>query len=245
MIQAPTPLESPPARTFFFHGSGGGTNGTVNQCQKAQQEGQTFICIAPQGEAQIESGKPGWNLGGGQTAEDDLTFVRTLWNAVKDDQHVDKNKVYAGGSSMGGAFTANVLSVSECTDFLAGHAHIASTMWTDTVIQSTGPQSVVIIHGEEDGLIPIDGGPAFGGALNFLSVEEALGKWAAHNECAAEGEPLVEKEALVTRISYPSCQVPLVVYRLQNVGHSANVSEWYGANNISLLYEVLVNNTIP
>ena len=246
VVQAPTPLPDKALPVlFFFHGSGGGTNGTVSQCNKIQQAGLEIICIAPQGANQTESGKPGWNLGGGQTPEDDLTFVRTLWHAIKDDVHVDSSQIFAGGSSMGGAFTANVLSVDACTNFIAGHAHIASTLWTDTVINSEGQQAVVIIHGEKDGLIPIDGGPAFGGALNFLSVEDALALWATHNGCLKEKEPLVEEEETITRISYPSCSVPLVVYRLHDKGHNANVEDWYGANNLALLYEIFVAQTIP
>jgi poly(3-hydroxybutyrate) depolymerase len=245
VIQAPNELGQKKLPVlFFFHGSGGGTNGIVNQCKKVQQSGIELLCVAVQGGPQAEGGAPGWNLGEGQTAEDDLTFVRTIWNAMKDDPHVDSNNVYAAGSSMGGAFTANVLSVSACTNFLSGHAHVASTMFDDTVIESKGQQSVVIIHGEDDGLIPIDGGLAFG-TLNFLSVEEALAVWATHNGCDMEGAPLVEDEAKITRISYPSCDVPMVVYRLKNKGHNADVTDWYGANNVALLYEVFVNKNVP
>jgi poly(3-hydroxybutyrate) depolymerase len=245
VIQAPNELgQKKHPVLFFFHGSGGGTNGIVSQCKKVQQAGIELICVAPQGGPQVESGAPGWNLGGGQTDEDDLTFVRTVWNALKNDPHVDSENVYAAGSSMGGAFTANVLSVSACTNFLSGHAHVASTMFKDTVIESKGKQSVVIIHGDDDGMIPIDGGLAFG-TLDFLSVEDALAAWATHNGCDMEGAPLVEDEAKITRISYPSCDVPMAVYRLKNKGHNADVSDWYGANNVALLYEVFVNKNVP
>jgi poly(3-hydroxybutyrate) depolymerase len=245
-VQAPANLKIGKTYPIFFvlHGSGGGMGGGINQCKQIQGAGKDVICIVPLGGAQTKGGKPGWNLGSDETAEDDLTFFRTLWESLKPNPYVDTDQVYFMGSSMGSAFIANILSPSACIDFVAGIALQASQVWKDTKLESPVKPAVVIIHGVNDQLIPIDGGMAFD-TYDFLSVEESLTLWAVHNGCDAPGQPVKEVQNDYTRVHYEGCDVPMVLYRLHDKAHNANVADWYGASNLALLYSIFVEDTIP
>ena len=228
---------------FLFHGSGGGTKGMVNMCKKANNSGKRVLCVVPQGANQIQSGKPGWNLSNEETGEDDLTFVRTLWATLKSNPLVDKDHVYALGSSMGSAFSANILAASACTPFLSGVYLSASQMWKGTEIKRTGPFGIIIAHGTEDKLIPAQGGMAFG-KYDFLSVEDSLKLWAEYYGCGEDAETKDSDD--LKKVVYPGCDRPMVAYLLKGQAHGVNVSDLMnGGGPVDLIYQVFVEGSIP
>ncbi len=244
-IQAPQSLQNKKYPLFFaFHGSGGGYKGFVSQCKWAHNGPRKSICIVPVGGKQIKGGKPGWNIGGNQTAEDDLSMVRSLWAVLKEDPHVDLNHVYAYGTSMGSAFVANVLAPDPCVDFLGGIGNMASPLWQGTVIKAPNKLKVVIAHGAKDKLIPVDGGKAFN-SIVFYSISEALKIWAKHNSCLNKGQPVVTNKAKYKKTQYTDCSVPMVAYRLHDNGHNADTKQALGISGFALMYDVMVKGKVP
>ena len=227
---------------FLFHGSGGNAAGLAAQCAGAHQAGYKVLCVVPQGAPQVTSQQPGWNLGGGQTLEDDVAFVHAIWGSL-DRSAVDEAQVFALGTSMGSAFSGNVLTNDACS-FFNGVVQSATQLWVDTEINAPGPMSVLILHGEDDGLIPIDGGTAFG-TTQLLSVEDSLAAWATHNDCVTAGQPTVVATSDYTRSHYADCPVPVALYRLNGQGHATSVQGWFSGGTFQLALEVFVEGQLP
>lgn len=207
---------------FTFHGSSKGqgkraARGAIKGCL-----GINYVCIAPAGAPKLSRNGSGWNLGGGETAEDDVSFIRTIWNAVKDDSRINKEEVFTVGGSMGSSFTTNNLVVQSCVDFVAGMANFASTLWPTTDISAAKkPLSVLIVHGEDDRLIPIDGGPSrLPDRTEQMKVDDALLLWSQHNGCTKDAT--TTKKSNYTHTVIEGCTgANLELYRLDGVAHNA------------------------
>lgn len=226
---------------FLFHGSGGGAQGLIRQCDQALQAGGRFLCVVPWGAEQLQGQGPGWNLGSGQTAQDDLAFILSVWGTLAELVYIDQDSVYALGFSMGSAFSGNVLTRDPCSPF-TGVVQSASQLWLETTIESPNAMKVIILHGEQDNLIPIDGGLAFG-TTNFLSVDDSLSVWAEHNGCG--GPPSRVESEDFTRLSYDECEVPVVAYRLNGQAHGTDIRGWYGGEPLMLADEIFSGGELP
>lgn len=161
-----------------------------------------------------------WNATG-EGELDDVTFVVSMWNDIKNNIHIDSERVYVYGSSVGSSFVSNKLLPDARVDFIKGAACFASTLVVDTDIKDTHtPLGIIIAHGDADHIIPIDGGMSrIPGAPEQLSVESAIAYWAQQNQCYVE--PITDEYTKYTKTYYPGCSVKLEVYRLHGVGHSA------------------------
>lgn len=221
---------------FIFHGTARSGNGAAHKSSRDDMD-SGCITIAPVGGI-TDDGMYSWNANG-STDEDDLVFVQSLWDVTKGDVRVDTSRVYAYGHSVGSLFVSNVLAVS--ADFFAGLCCYSSQLMTSTNISNAPcPRNIVYLHGEDDPMIPSDGGPArFDDDLIFLSISDTVSAWAQHNGC--QGEIVTEENESYTRYYPKSCRDSVVdSYIFKGVAHNSvgPVTEFFGVSAAALALQL-------
>ena len=256
-VQVPQGFDAGSAYPVFFnfHGTARNANAWIDQLRAYHD--QPVIAIAPAGwlrtDANTEDARYSWDTGKGETNQDDVLFMRKIWVSLKDSPGVNVNHVYATGESVGSAFIANRVAIDPCVDFLKGFANFSSVMFSDSSIPlSLSKRKALIVHGEADPIIPIDGGSMGEGTdivYEFSSVNETLARWAAHNNCN-DGAEVTREEGLYTKHAYEGCDAATVLYRLDGQGHGTN-ADWYAAGEgfesakAKLVVDYLVNGVVP
>ena len=155
-----------------LHGRGGSNKNWVQPLSKFTNSGE-FIGVYPQG--YLNS----WNLGQEPSNADDIAFISNVIDTLLSYSNVDENKIFAVGNSNGSGMV-NVLG--GVNKRLKAIAPIASQLTERTDIMSNAiPLSIFQVNGDQDLLIPIEGGMKLGHP--FLSVSESAKKWASNFNC--------------------------------------------------------------
>ena len=124
-----------------------------------------FVTVFPEG---IDRG---WDISGDR----DINFVLALIDEMVDKYHVDRNRVYLSGFSMGGMFTYHAMN--RIADKIAAFAPISGyPMGGTTANASVRPIPIIHTHGTGDDVV------GFGG------VQGALNAWINHNHCPAQAK---------------------------------------------------------
>jgi polyhydroxybutyrate depolymerase len=214
-----------------FHGSN--SNGQIqleftDMNETADREG--FVTVYPFGTGERER-LLFWNAGNccGYAQKhqvDDVLFVRTLLDRLKQEVNIDPDRIYASGMS-NGAIMAYRLA-SEMADVFAAIAAVAGTMGAETC-QPSQPVSILHFHGTEDEFVPVEGGVgrrSVTGTKHF-SLEHTIRAWVAANGCPPQ--PVTETIANVQhdgtttlRSAYGPGRAgaEVVVYLIQGAGHT-------------------------
>lgn len=91
---------------------------------------------------------------------DDVTFTKEIITYFKDKYHIDTTQVYAVGYSNGGQMAFRLAAT--VPDLFAGFATIGSTLPAPGNYLFTGhtqqPVSIILINGQQDGIVPYNGG---------------------------------------------------------------------------------------
>lgn len=168
----------------------------------AEREG--FIVCYPQGRFRV------WNSGQ-RDNESDVAFLSALVESLAAEYAIDRARVYATGISAGGMM-AQYLACR--TELLAGVAAVAGSPVRRVLdeCQRDAPIPILLIHGEEDGIVPYRGGEVTtgGGDMSFPSAMDVAKAWARINGCA-ESAPVTETlpprdaedPSRVTRYTFP------------------------------------------
>jgi len=214
--RAPAPL------VLVFHG-GGGQASTMPHFTHfdavADREG--FLVAYP------ESFNKSWNDTRGLSPADDIGFIRALIAELKRAHHVDPKRIYAAGISNGGFFCNRL--ACELTDELAAIPAVAATM-PETLLplcKPSAPISVMFIHGSQDPLVHVDGGPVLrdrGVAISLAQAQEFWRKWDGTSLTpAVENRPdLAHDGTRVHREVYGEGKqgTEVVVYNIEGGGHT-------------------------
>ena len=175
-----------------------------------------FISVYPQGlvgEAGAVSGVTGWDIAG--TAVDEPAFVAALLDELGEQVCIDESRVYAAGLSNGGGMA--LLLACELPDRIAAVASVAGAPLEAACQGDTTPVPTIAFHGLDDAIVPYAGNASSGGL--FLPVVDIMAARAAINDCS--GEPAVEAlSPTVERRSWDGCTAPVVLYTLDDHGHS-------------------------
>ena len=158
---------------FAFHGRGGTNTSWVNKLKSFTDNGE-FIGIYPQG--YLKS----WNLGTEPSKADDVTFVNSIIEELKEYKNLDMNKLYAIGTSNGSGMV-NKLGI-HTSHFKAIAPVVSQLMESMPILDNTKPLSVYQFNGAADTTIPINGGPRFGHI--FLDALKSAELWATKFECS-------------------------------------------------------------
>ena len=148
-------------------------DGLSDMRDKAEQEG--FIVAQPDGGLLGNA----WDV---LTGSPDIEFVRALVADVESVAPLDPARVHASGFSNGGGL-ANRLAC-EAPDLIASVASVAGTYIGAAVCEPGRPVAVLAIHGDDDPIVPYEGGLGL-----FPSVELWAEAWAERNGCEPSEEP--------------------------------------------------------
>ncbi len=163
---------------LVLHGAGG--SGEITESFTgfdALADQQNFVVAYPDGYQNV------WN--DGRTGDprisssiDDVKFLSDVIDFLEYKLHIDAQRVYAAGYSMGGMMSYRL--ACELEGKLAGVASVASTMpmYLLPNCNQTPPLPVVVFQGTDDPIIPWVGIPN-----GYLSAAQTLGFWGNHNQC--------------------------------------------------------------
>ena len=192
-----------------LHGRGGSNTNWVQPLSKFTNSGE-FIGVYPQGHLNS------WNLGQEPSTADDIAFISKIIDTLLSYSNVDENKIFAMGNSNGSGMV-NVLG--GVNKRLKAIAPIASQLTERTEIKLNAiPLSVFQVNGDQDLLIPIDGGMKLGHP--FLSASDSAKKWATHFNC--NHNVTVEESEQTILHTYSDCDDNVVVKYLvvKGAGHT-------------------------
>ena len=148
---------------FVLHGGGAGERAARQIIDYTQFRRiaikEKFIVVWPVGY------EGNWNDGRGvefipaqQQKIDDVKFVRSIVDDIQTNYEIDRSRVFATGIS-NGAMMAHRLA-ADASDLIAAIAPVAGGMPQPLVdsFQPEHPVSILIINGNADPLVPLDGG---------------------------------------------------------------------------------------
>ncbi len=211
---------------LVFHGGGGQARNMPRFTkfdEVADREG--FFVAYP------ESFNKQWNDTRGLSPADDVAFIRILIERLARAYPIDPARVYATGISNGGFFSNRL--ACDLTDKIAAIASVAATMPTtlSPVCKPSRPISVLYLEGDEDPLVPIEGG-RIGGKLRMnrgenISLAAAAKFWREFDGTtpSAKTEELPVRAHDGTRVrretwSGGKQETEVVVYTIAGGGHT-------------------------
>jgi polyhydroxybutyrate depolymerase len=178
----------PAPLVFVLHGGGGtakGMNKLTNFTKVSDEYG--FILCYPQG---IDKH---WNDGRkvNQTyvngiEVNDVKFFSMLIDSLDAKYKIDSNRIYATGISNGGMMSFRL--GCELNSRIAAIAPVAISM-SEYLYNSCSPGKPVpllYIFGDDDPLVPYEGGSIRYGRGEVVSVQNTLGLWVKNNLCSEE-----------------------------------------------------------
>jgi poly(3-hydroxybutyrate) depolymerase len=199
-----------------LHGRGGSNTNWVQPLSKFTNSGE-FIGVYPQG--YLNS----WNLGQEPSNANDAAFISNIIDTLQSYSNVDKNKIFAVGNSNGSGMV-NVLG--GVNKRLKAIAPIASQLTERTEIKTNAiPLSIFQVNGDQDLLIPIDGGMKLGHP--FLSASDSAKKWATNFNC--NQNVVVEETGKTVLHTYSDCDDSVVVKYLVVKGAGHNIASDYSS----------------
>ena len=162
---------------FYFHGGKGTASGLFKNLREVHRliDDNQFIGVFPQGF------KKSWNLSLEPSKADDVVWVREIFEEISKLGFVDSSSVYAVGISNGAGL---VNKLGKETEIFKGIAPIVSQQ-TVKMLKIT-PQrgiSVFQVNGDNDPLIPLEGGLSKI-PHKFVSAKRSAENWARHSNCA-------------------------------------------------------------
>lgn len=118
---------------------------------------------------------------------DDIGFVDNLIARVDQDFNIDTSKIYAIGYSQGALFTHRL--ACERSETFAGSAMVSGMMSIPvaTTCAPAGAQDIMMMHGENDDVLPWTGVPS--GLYATLSVLDTFFFWRSVSDCTEVGIP--------------------------------------------------------
>lgn len=221
---------SPKPIVIMFHGGGGNSKEaaySTNWVDKAKKE--NFIVVFPNGTRPDNTkpasfGKNGQSWNDGSTRDlwaveknvDDIDFVRTLIDTLKQEYKIDTRRIYATGFSNGASMTFR-LGV-ECSDIFAAIAPVSGSLWLDNPVLKN-PVSVLYINGDKDPLNPINGGAVKMGQRSFGNkkpISQIINLWVnmlSANKISDENNREIHK------VTYQASKVDLQWITVKGMGH--------------------------
>lgn len=143
-----------------------------------------------------ESLSGSWNylygIPGAQSLPDDVGFLHAVAGAVADDYHIDPQRLFVTGLSMGG-FMAQRLACDAENPF-AAFASVAASGYAAMPANCANPDSVdaLYVHGTADQTVPWQGLGIEDEAGNrqrvTLSIAASVRFWVEHNRCDSEAK---------------------------------------------------------
>jgi polyhydroxybutyrate depolymerase len=221
----------------FHGGRGSGDRLAANTRLNDVASREGFIVAYPNGiNNQWNDGR---NVQGSDTNIDDVGFISTLIDKLVQEKSIDKNKIYAVGTSNGGMFTQRL--ACQMSNKIAAFATVSAALPKN--LQSScnprRPVPMIMINGNADPVVRWEGGEVardirdrsgqkpsgVGGEL--MSIPATIAFWRSNDGCAVQ--PKIEKlpdtqpdGTQVTRSQYSNCRnsSQVVLYTIDGGGHA-------------------------
>ncbi len=220
---APTAIQpdQPTALVIALHGGGGQGRGMRRLTGfDALADEKGFLVAYPDGLNRQ------WNDNRefiqGKTQADDVAFIKALIVSLKKQYSI--NRVFITGMSNGAMMTYRL--ACELSDQITAAAPVAGNLVKGYDCKPSQPVPLLAINGTADPLVPYNGGMVARERGEVISTDDTMKFWATNNGCT--GDPT--EEALpdidptdnthVYKRTYPACTASLVLYRIQDGGHT-------------------------
>ena len=201
---------------------------------------EKFIAVYVQGTTDIY-GNTGWNAGrfGAFTTVDDVGLFRSLINYFKSNYNINAAKIFSTGMSMGG-FMSYRLACE--VDDVNSVGSVTGSMGGYTACEPKTKKSIIHFHGEDDTVVPYDGGDW------LYSANEAHEFWKNYNECSNQVSinlPDFNGDGQYTKklTSYNCGEEKTVeLYSLEGEGHTWFSQNWgHDVSSSELIWQFFKN----
>ena len=154
---------------------------------------------------------------------DDVAFVDRVIGHVSERLPVDPERIYVVGFSNGGMLAhryaaeraGRVAAVAVVAGTIGGRADTGEPEWR--IPAPSRPVPLILLHGTADDRVPYGGTPTREtDGRSWLSVEEAVSFWRAHN--SAGTAPETRREGAIVRLVWRG-ESPVVLLRIEGLGH--------------------------
>ncbi len=222
-IHIPEAVKGKPSPVVFVLHGGASSSGLAMHLKTdftvlGKQQG--YVTVYP-------SGVNGWNIGSHdmysvkrRTSDaDEISFFRTMFDALIEEKVADREHIYVAGGSNGGVMTMNL--VCHLADRIAGAGVIVATLpraaetaWP----KPSRPIPIILMLGTEDPMKP------WSGNRDQMSAEETVAYWRKVNFCHDQAN----QWELPDRDPRDGCRVhakqwtgkaPVVFYTMEGHGH--------------------------
>ena len=161
-VYAPKNLGDSRPLLIFCHGYNQDANWMQNSEFKNDNVSMEAVCDTAKFVVVFPNGiDRAWDTGGDR----DINFIKAIIERMVTQHHIDRNRIYLGGFSMGGMLTYN--AINKMSDVIAAFVSCSGPAVV-TPKASTRPVPILHIQGTAD---------------NFGGVQPALNPWIKHNGC--------------------------------------------------------------
>ena len=213
LIHAPKDLKPKSCYPLLFalHGRGGSPERFISEF-KGFVNNHEFIGVYPAGY------NKSWNLGKESSTANDTQFIEWVADELNTYRNLDHNRRYVHGYSNGAGMAHTLARES---DYFRAISAVVTSLTTQNLPYAVNRQpSVIQILGENDKLVPYEGGIGVGGHV-FLSGIESARAWGEHNNCSLPPQTKTLNDGSI-RTVYSGCVNggEVVNYMVAGAGHS-------------------------
>ena len=198
-----------------LHGMGQDANYQRNNTKwDAVADTAKFVMVYPNGNGNA------WDISG----DTDIRFIETIIDTMYNRYHINRNRVYLSGFSMGGMMTYHAMS--RLSDKIAAFGPVSGI--PVDYRNPSGPRAVPILHthGTADNVVYYNGDPNHV-AGGYGSIPEYVKKWAAFDGCDVDNPTVVKpypsnkpgSAATYTKYSGGKDGVEVVLISIEGKGH--------------------------
>jgi polyhydroxybutyrate depolymerase len=231
IVQAPKHHDALLPVVFFFHGGGGRGENMARAGFREMVVREGFLAVYPTGwNNNSNDGRNAARIAAQQEGVDDVKFVRAIVEDIATRHRIDRSRILASGASNGGIFSHYL--AAKAADLFAAIAPVIGGLAEPVApsLKPSHPISLVVVQGDADPLVPIDGGPIArsdrGGRV--IPTEEMLTLYLARNgitgkpseELLPDTDPADGCRTLVRRYPPGEGGVKVEYWRIQGGGHT-------------------------
>ena len=171
LVYVPADLPEKAPMVISMHGASQDANYQMNQTHWNEvADTAKILVVYPQGNGNF------WDISG----SGDVKFIETIMKTMQKKYHVDKNRIYISGFSMGGMMTYHCMTKLGSVVAAFGPVSGIPVDYRDPVVVRKVP--IMHIHGTGDDVVKWGGDPnhAAGG---YGRIDDYVKKWAAAEGC--------------------------------------------------------------
>ncbi len=193
VVQSPKDPRSPLPVVFLFHGGGGRGENMAAIGFREMVARENFLAVYPTGwKNNWNDGRSAARIAAQQEGVDDVKFVRVIVDELATRCQIDRSRIFATGVSNGGIFCHYL--AAQAADLFAAIVPVIGGLAEPVAatFRPSHPISLLVIQGDADPLVPIDGGVIARSERRgrIIHTEDMLKLYLRHN--GINGEPTEE-----------------------------------------------------